>query len=56
MQNQSSSMDNSETPIDELAKDVKEGARLIKKLDQKLKQVEAEALDAVMELESSNNS
>jgi exodeoxyribonuclease VII small subunit len=32
-------LDNSETPIDKLAEDVKEGARLIKKLDKKLKQV-----------------
>ncbi len=30
-------LDNSETPIDKLAEDVKEGARLIKELDKKLK-------------------
>ncbi len=35
-------LDNSETPIDKLAEDVKEGARLIKELDKKLKQVETE--------------
>jgi exodeoxyribonuclease VII small subunit len=44
-------LDNSETPIDKLAEDVKEGARLIKELDQKLKQVEAEVVDAFKELE-----
>jgi exodeoxyribonuclease VII small subunit len=44
-------LDNSETPIDKLALDVKEGARLIKELDQKLKQVEAEVLDAFKELD-----
>lgn len=44
-------LDNSETPIDKLAEDVKEGARLIKELDQKLKQVEAEVMDAFKELE-----
>lgn len=44
-------LDNSETPIDKLAEDVKEGAKLIKELDQKLKQVEAEVMDAFKELE-----
>ncbi len=44
-------LDNSETPIDKLAEDVKEGARLIKELDKKLKQVETEVLDAFKELE-----
>lgn len=36
-------LDNSETPIDRLAEDVKLGARLIKELNTKLKQVETEA-------------
>lgn len=44
-------LDNSETPIDKLAEDVKEGARLIKDLDKKLKQVEADVLDAFKELD-----
>ena len=44
-------LDNSETPIDKLAKDVKLGARLIKELDKKLKQVETEVRDAFKELE-----
>lgn len=44
-------LDNSETPIDKLADDVKEGARLIKELGQKLKQVEAEVMNAFKELE-----
>ena len=45
-------LDNSETPIDKLAEDVKEGTRLIRELDKKLKQVETEVLDAFKELES----
>jgi exodeoxyribonuclease VII small subunit len=45
-------LDNSETPIDRLAEDVKEGARLIKDLDKKLKQVEADVLDAFKELDA----
>lgn len=45
-------LDNSETPIDKLAEDVKEGTRLIKELDKKLKQVETEVLDAFKELEN----
>ena len=45
-------LDNSETPIDKLAEDVKEGARLIRELDKKLKQDETEVLDAFKELES----
>lgn len=45
-------LDNSETPIDKLAEDVKEGTRLIRELDKKLKQVESEVLDAFKELES----
>lgn len=44
-------LDNSETPIDKLAEDVKEGTRLIKELDKKLKQVEAEVLDAFKEID-----
>lgn len=47
-------LDNSETPIDKLAEDVKLGAKLIKELDKKLKQVETEVRDAFKELE--NNS
>lgn len=45
-------LDNSETPIDKLAEDVKEGTRLIRELDKKLKQVETEVLDAFKEMES----
>lgn len=45
-------LDNSETPIDKLAEDVKEGARLIKDLDKKLRQVETEVLDAFKELDN----
>jgi len=41
----------SETPFDKLAEDVKLGARLIKELDKKLKQVETEVRDAFKELE-----
>ena len=44
-------LDNSETPIDKLAEDVKLGARLIKELGKKLKQVETEVKDAFKELE-----
>ena len=44
-------LDNSETPIDKLAEDVKQGARLIKELDKKLKQVETEVRDAFKELD-----
>jgi len=45
-------LDNSETPIDKLAEDVKLGARLIKELDKKLKQVETEVKDAFKELQN----
>ena len=45
-------LDNSETPIDKLAEDVKLGARLIKELDKKLKQVETEVRDAFKELDT----
>ena len=44
-------LDRSETPIDELAEDVKLGAKLIKELDKKLKKVETEVKDAFKELE-----
>jgi exodeoxyribonuclease VII small subunit len=43
-------LDNSETPIDKLAEDVKLGAKLIKDLDRKLKLVETEVRDAFREL------
>ena len=41
----------SETPIDKLSEDVKLGAKLIKELSKKLKQVEMEVRDAFKELE-----
>ncbi len=44
-------LDNSETPIDKLAEDVKLGAKLIKDLSKKLNQVETEVKDAFKELE-----
>jgi exodeoxyribonuclease VII small subunit len=44
-------LDNSETPIDKLAEDVKVGAKLIKELNAKLKQVEMEVRDAFKELD-----
>jgi len=44
-------LDNSETPIDKLAEDVKQGARLIKELGKKLKQVKTEVRDAFKELD-----
>ena len=44
-------LDNSETPIDKLSEDVKLGAKLIKELSQKLKQVEMEVRNAFKELE-----
>ena len=47
-----SRLDTSETPIDELAKDVKLGAKLIKELDKTLKKVETEVKDAFKELEN----
>jgi exodeoxyribonuclease VII small subunit len=46
-------LDHSETPIDRLAQEVAEGARLIKSLEQQLKQVELEVRDAFRELEQS---
>ncbi len=44
-------LDDGSTPIDQLAEDVKKGARLIKELDAKLREVEAEVRDAFEELE-----
>jgi exodeoxyribonuclease VII small subunit len=49
-------LDRSETPIDELAEDVKLGAKLIKELDKKLKKVETEVKNAFKELENSEQS
>lgn len=45
-------LDDAETPIDTLASDVKKGASLIKELDQKLREVEAQVRDAFADLES----
>ena len=39
-------LDDSDTPIDRLAEDVKRGVRLIKELDATLREVEHEVLDA----------
>ena len=44
-------LDDSETPIDELAADLKLGAELIKQLFAKLHEVNAEVLDVLKELE-----
>ena len=44
-------LDNSETPIDELARDVKEGVQLIKDMSETLRKVEMEVKDAFQELE-----
>ncbi len=44
-------LDNSETPIDELAKDVKDGVQLIKEMSETLRKVELEVKDAFRELE-----
>ncbi|MFZ1730532.1 MAG: exodeoxyribonuclease VII small subunit [Bacteroidota bacterium] len=44
-------LDNSETPIDELGKDVKEGVRLIKEMSETLRKVEIEVKEAFKELE-----
>jgi exodeoxyribonuclease VII small subunit len=49
-------LDRSETPIDELAEDVKLGAKLIKELDKKLRKVETEVKDAFKELEKESGS
>lgn len=45
-------LDDAETPIDTLAKDVKKGAGLIKELDHQLRDVEAQVRDAFAELEA----
>lgn len=47
-------LDEAETPIDTLATDVKEGARLIKELEAKLRAVDSEVRDAFKELEAVN--
>ncbi len=44
-------LDDSRTPIDELAEDVKLGATLLKELDRKLREVETQVVDAFKELE-----
>jgi exodeoxyribonuclease VII small subunit len=44
-------LDDSRTPIDELARDVKQGATLIKELDRKLREVETQVAVAFKELE-----
>ncbi|MCK5232790.1 MAG: exodeoxyribonuclease VII small subunit [Desulfobulbaceae bacterium] len=44
-------LDNSATPIDKLAEDVKMGAALIKGLERKLKSVESEVRDAFKDFE-----
>jgi exodeoxyribonuclease VII small subunit len=49
-------LDDSETPIDKLAEDVKQGAALIKALGEKLKQVETEVKDAFKELDAQADS
>ena len=46
-------LDDSETPIDELAQDIKQGARLIREMSEKLHEVESEVVDAFQELEAS---
>jgi exodeoxyribonuclease VII small subunit len=45
-------LDDSKTPIDELAADVKEGAALILALNAKLREVETEVADAFRSLEA----
>jgi exodeoxyribonuclease VII small subunit len=44
-------LDDSKTPIDELARDVRAGAALIRELDARLRAVETEVRDAFAELE-----
>jgi exodeoxyribonuclease VII small subunit len=44
-------LDNSQTPIDELARDVKEGTTLILELNAKLREVETEVADAFRALD-----
>ena len=48
-------LDDAETPIDTLAKDVKKGAGLIKELDHKLRDVESQVRDAFAELEADDS-
>jgi exodeoxyribonuclease VII small subunit len=45
-------LDKSETPIDELAENVKLGSKLIRALGSKLKAVETEVFDALKELDA----
>jgi exodeoxyribonuclease VII small subunit len=45
-------IDQSTTPIDDLAKDVKRGTQLIKELDQRLRSVESEVKDAFETLDA----
>jgi exodeoxyribonuclease VII small subunit len=45
-------LDDSKTPIDELAADVKEGAALILALNAKLREVETEVADAFRSLDA----
>lgn len=47
-------LDEGETPIDQLAEDVKRGAQLIKELDSKLRAVESEVKDAFAELDDAD--
>ena len=44
-------LDDSDTPIDELAADLKLGAELVKQLFSKLREVNGEVLDVLKELE-----
>ena len=44
-------LDEGSTPIDTLAEDVKQGAKLIKELDAKLREVEHQVRDAFKDLE-----
>jgi exodeoxyribonuclease VII small subunit len=46
-------LDNSETSIDALGKDVKEGVQLIKDLTEKLNEVDTEVRDAFKDLNAS---
>ena len=46
-------LDDGSIPMDQLAADVKRGARLIKEVEGKLREVEAEVRDAFKELEVS---
>ena len=47
-------LDDSQTPIDELAADVKEGTSLILELNAKLREVETEVADAFKALEAAS--